>query len=268
MHFLIGELKEMEHLKNKAPNVLAKNGERFRTLTLGRFIIQDSLEHLPASLDALTKDLGKLESFHYPIVQQLARYKNLPLRKEKKGLSLLIRKGVFCYEHFRDFDQMKAATSLPDKSAFYSKLNEEGISQSDYEFAQETFKYFKCTDMVDYMMLYCSLDVALLCEAFLQYRKMVIKHFELDPTHYLGIPGLSFDIMLKMYSESEISNGRPEKEVGLDLLSDPEMERFFSNGIRGGQSFVAQRYARGESNPNRRGYHLLYVDGKLTVGEV
>ena len=40
--------------------------------------------------------------------------------------------------------------------------------------------------MLDYMMLYCSLDVALLCETFLQYRKMVMKHFDLDPAYYIG----------------------------------------------------------------------------------
>ena len=72
----------------------------------------------------------------------------------------------------------------------------------------------------------------------------------------LGIPGLSFDIMLKSFAEEEGKNGY------LDLFSDPTMEQFFTKGIRGGQSFISQRYAEGENNPKNAGEHLLYVDGK------
>ena len=73
---------------------------------------------------------------------------------------------------------------------------------------------------------------------------------------FTGIPGLSFDIMLKSFAEEEGKNG------SLDLLSDPSMEEFFTKGIRGGQSFISQRYAEGEENPNNAGKHLLYVDGE------
>ena len=62
--------------------------------------------------------------------------------------------------------------------------------------------------------------------------------------------------MLKFFSEEE------NEEGCLDLLSDPTMEQFFSRGIRGGQSFISQRYAEGEKNPEDAGKHLLYVDGK------
>ena len=74
--------------------------------------------------------------------------------------------------------------------------------------------------------------------------------------YFAGTPGLSFDIMLKSFAEEEGEEGY------LDLLSDPSMEHFFSKGIRGGQSFIAQRYAEGEENPESAGRHLLYVDGK------
>ena len=62
--------------------------------------------------------------------------------------------------------------------------------------------------------------------------------------------------MLKSFAEEEGKNG------SLDLLSDPSMEEFFTKGIRGGQSFISQRYAEGEENPNNVGKHLLYVDGE------
>ena len=184
MHLLIEELKESSYCKRG--KVLAKNGERFRTLSLGRFKIQDSLEHLPASLEALVRDLGQLKDFPYPIVQQMRRFRRLTARRQKKGLSMLTRKGVFCYEYYESFNELKNAASLPPREAFYSTLNEESISESDYQFALEMYRYFQCRNVLDYMMLYCSVDVALLCEAFLQYRKMVIRHFKLDPAHYLG----------------------------------------------------------------------------------
>ena len=273
MHLLIEEFQM--HTTVKAPKILAKNSERFRTLTLGRFIIQDSLEHMPASLDALVKDLNQTKNFTFPIVRQMRRFKNLNWRRKKKGLTMLTRKGIFCYEHYTSFQQIKSATSIPPPDAFYSTLNEESISQSDYKFAKDMYKYFKCKNMLDYMMLYCSLDVALLCETFLQYRKMVMKHFDLDPAYYVGnmyvfiyhlyvfikififagIPGLSFDIMLKSFAEEEGQEGY------LELFSDPSMEHFFTKGIRGGQSFISQRYAEGEMNPKNPGKHLLYIDG-------
>ena len=74
-----------------------------------------------------------------------------------------------------------------------------------------------------------------------------------------GIPGLSFDIMLKSFAEEEGEKGY------LDLLSDPSMEQFFTRGIRGGQSFISQRYAEGENDPKKAGQHLLYVDGKKSL---
>ena len=184
MHLILEEFQM--HTTIAEPKILAKNSERFRTLTLGKFKIQDSLEHMPASLEALVKDLNQAENFKFPIVRQMSHYKQLSKDRRQKGLKMLTRKGIFCYEHYNTFDEIKAATSIPPIDAFYSTLNEEGISKSDHKFAKNMFKYFKCKNMLDYMMLYCSLDVALLCETFLQYRKMVMEHFDLDPAYYIG----------------------------------------------------------------------------------
>ena len=184
MHLILEEFQM--HTHEWEPKILAKNSERFRTLTLGKFKIQDSLEHMSASLDALVKDLNQTKNFTFPIVCQMQRFKELKWRKGQKALTMLRRKGIFCYEYYNSFQEIEEATSMPPIDAFYSTLNEESISESDYKFAQNMFKYFECKNMLDYMMLYCSLDVALLCETFLQYRKMVMEHFNLDPAHYIG----------------------------------------------------------------------------------
>ena len=62
--------------------------------------------------------------------------------------------------------------------------------------------------------------------------------------------------MLKSFAEEECQEGY------LDLFSDPSMEHFFTKGIWGGQSFISQRYAEGEMDPEKPGKHLLYVDGE------
>ena len=61
------------------------------------------------------------------------------------------------------------------------------------------------------------------------YRKVIQDHFQMDIHHFLGIPGLSFNIMLKI------------SKVKLELISDPEMSDFFQKSIRGGISFIATR---------------------------
>lgn len=77
--------------------------------------------------------------------------------------------------------------------------------------------------------------------------------------------------MLKMFYEEDRRSKRTkndddddgEKPPGaLDLFDDPSMEEFFSKGVRGGQSFIATREANGNIDPNSKGNHLLYVDGK------
>ena len=193
MHLIIEELN-IRRFK-QIPKVLARNSEKFRTLTLGKFKIQDSLEHISAGLDTLVQDSNKTSNFSFPILHQMERFKKIPARQKSKALKLLKRKGVFCYEHFQFLQEMKKSQNLPSKNAFYSELNEEHISEADYSHAQEVFKSFKCKKVADYMILYCSLDVILLCEAFLQYRKMVMEHFQLDPIYYLGkFPSLLLDV--------------------------------------------------------------------------
>ena len=104
------------------PKVLARNSEKFRTLTLGKFKIQDSLEHISASLDALVQDLNQTSNFSFPILQQMERFKKIPIRQKSKALKLLKRKGIFCYEHFQSLQEMKKSRNLPTKDAFYCEL--------------------------------------------------------------------------------------------------------------------------------------------------
>ena len=55
--------------------------------------------------------------------------------KNDYDLDLLTDKGVYPYDYISDESRFKE-TQLPPKEAFYSKLAEEGISDTDYERAK------------------------------------------------------------------------------------------------------------------------------------
>ena len=273
---------------------MAKNQEKYRSLDIGRFSIRDSIEHIPSSLEALVNDLRKDASFTFPLLNQFDPIKNLMPKKKLAALKMLKKKGVYPYEYFKNFKSLQTTKKFPPQAAFYSNLNEAHISEEEYKNGKKVFGFFKCRNMEEYMRLYNALDVILLAEVFTKYREMVIHHFELDPIYYLGnrgktgggvkkkciicfflfsgIPGLSFDVMLKMFYEEDhlerrgkdSSSNDEDRPLGaLDLFDDPSMEQFFSRGVRGGQSFIATREAEGNDNPETAGDHLLYVDGKI-----
>ena len=179
MHLIMQEIKE-------STKVMAKNQEKYRSLNIGRFQIRDSIEHIPSSLEALVNDLRKDDSFTFPLLNQFRKIKDFKPKKKLKALTMLKKKGIYPYEHFKSYQSLQSAKKFPPKEAFYSNLNETHISDDDYQNGKKVFRFFKCRNMDDYMKLYNALDVILLAEVFTKYREMVIHHFELDPVYYLG----------------------------------------------------------------------------------
>ena len=49
---------------------------------------------------------------------------------------------------------------------------------------------------------------------------------------FLGIPSLSYNIMLKI------------SKVKIELISNPEMSKIFGDSIRGGMSFISKRQSK------------------------
>ena len=105
-------------------------------------------------------------------------------------LALLLRKCVYPYEYMGTWEKF-SEISLPSKGDFYSNLNMEDISDIDYRHANNVFKRFKLENLGDYHDLYVQSDTLLLADVFNNFRDMCIKEYELDPAHFLSLPGLA-----------------------------------------------------------------------------
>ena len=81
-----------------------------------------------------------------------------------------------------------------------------------------TFKLFKLNNLGDYHDLYVQSDTLLLVDAFENFRKACIKTYELDPAHFISLPGLAWQACLK------------KTGVELELLTDYDMLLMIEEG--------------------------------------
>ena len=71
----------------------------------------------------------------------------------------------------------------------------EDISNIDYRHADNVFKRFKLKNLGHYHDLYVQSDTLLLADVFNNFRDMCIKEYELDPAHFLSLPGLAWKLI-------------------------------------------------------------------------
>ena len=114
------------------------------------------------------------------------------------------------------FDEM----SLPSNKSFYSNLNMENIDDIDYRHGNNVFKRFKLKNLGEYHDLYVQSDTLLLADVFENFRNTCLKVYELDPAHFLSLPGLAWQACLK------------KTNVRLELLTVYDMLLMVEEGIR------------------------------------
>ena len=83
----------------------------------------------------------------------------------KRNTELLTRKGVYPYDYVSSLEKL-SETQLPPKEEFYSRLNDEEITDDDYQHAINVWNTFKCKTIRDYHNLYLKSDVLLLADVF------------------------------------------------------------------------------------------------------
>ncbi|XP_065645275.1 uncharacterized protein LOC136075766 [Hydra vulgaris] len=139
-----------------------------------------------------------------------------------------IKEGVYPYDWVDSVDKFNE-TQLPPKELFFSKLNNEDISDNEYSHAQTVWKEFHCKTFRDYHDLYNVSDVFLLADVFENFRDVCMNCYKLDPAWYYTSPGLAWDAALKKI------------KVKLELLSDYDMILMIKKGTRGGISMISNR---------------------------
>ena len=173
----------------------------------------------------------------------------------------MLRKGVYPFEYIDNWERFNE-TSLPSKESFYSNLNMEDIDDIDYRHGNNVFNKFKLNNLGDYHDLYVQSDTLLLADVFENFRDMCLKEYELDPAHFLSLPGLAWQACLK------------KTNIELELLTDYDMLLMVEEGIRGGICHSIQRYAKADKkymksyNNNEESSYIQYLDANNLYGWV
>ena len=170
----------------------------------------------------------------------------------------MLRKGVYPYE-YADTWKRFCEISLPSKEDFYRDLNMEDISDIGYRHANNVFKVFKLENLGDYHDLYVQSDTLLLADVFNNFKDMCLKEYELDPAHFLSLPGLAWRACLK------------KTNVELELLTDYNMLLMVEEGIRGGICHSIHQYAKANNKymknyNNEESSYIQYLDANDLYG--
>ena len=122
------------------------------------------------------------------------------------------------------------------------------------------FKRFKLKNLGEYHDLYVQSDNLLLANVFENFRNTCIKVYELDPAHFLSLPGLALQACLK------------KANIKLELLTDYDMLLMVEEGIRGGICHSIYRHARANNkymknyDENKESSYIQYLDANNLYG--
>ena len=101
----------------------------------------------------------------------------------------------------------------------------------------------------------------LLADIFENFRQSCLKNYELDPDHFVSLPGLSWQACLK------------KTNVDLELLTDYDMLLMVEEGIRGGICHAIQRYAHAndkymkDCDRKKKSSYIQYLDANNLYGK-
>ena len=104
------------------------------------------------------------------------------------------------------------------------------------------------------MIYMCKSDTLLLADVFENFRGMCIKEYELDPAHFLSLPGLAWQACLK------------KTNIELELLTNYDMLLMVEEGIRSGICHSIHRYAKANNkymknyNKDEESSYIQYLD--------
>ena len=209
----------------------------------------DSMRFLVGSLSSLVSALPKI---HYKSLKEAF--------PEQKKFDLISRKGIFCYNYIKSFENYNER-SLPSIEAFFNQLTQKPITLAEYLWAWKVYNVFKCKTLGEYSDLYLLCDVLLLTDLFEYFRKICMETYQIDPANTLTASNFSWNAMLKFTG------------VKIKLLDDIEQINFVKKSIRGGIVQASGRYGEAnnpymisEFDPTKPISYLMYYDANNLYG--
>ena len=257
-HFImqqIGEIAKKHGYTNKkgekqdlSINAIPNNMEKYMAFMLGNHLtFIDSFQFMSSSLDKLVSNLPKDD-----LIYTSKAFKG-------KRLDLMSQKSFYpCdfMDSFEKFNQME----LPNKDQFCSILNDQHITDDEYDYTKKVWNTFMIKTMGEYNELYLVSDVLLLTDVFENFRKTCMQYYKLNSCHYFTSLGLSWDAVLKMTN------------IILELMTDVDMFQFIEKGMCGGVSYIANRYGNA-NNKYMKEYdqkvslkYIMYLDANNLYG--
>ncbi|XP_050060033.1 uncharacterized protein LOC126551227 [Aphis gossypii] len=221
----------------------------------------DSYKFLSNSLSELAKSM---KLYNFKILKKWFQKEipgNLTELQKVYLFRLLTKKLAFPYDYMNSVDKYKE-TKLPPKESFYNLLNNKHISDDEYHYATEIWKYFNIKNLKEFNMLYNIIDVILLADIMEYFREKSLKTYGLDPAWYYTTPGFAWDCMLKTTGQK------------IELLTDIDMLLMFERAKRGGLSQCSNRYSKANNkymgkkfNENKESTYIQYLDANNLYGD-
>ena len=243
-----GYTNEKEEKQDLNISAIPNNMGKYMAFMLGNHLMFiNSFQFMSSSLDKLVSNLPKDD-----LIYTSKAFKG-------KKLDLMSQKGVYPYDFMDSFEKFNEK-KLPTKDQFYSILNDQHITDDEYNHAKEVWNTFMIRTLGNYHDLYLVSDMLLLTDVFENFRKTCMQYYKLDPCHYFTSPGLSWDAMLKMTN------------IKLELMTDIDMFQFIGKGMHGGVSYIANRYGNAnnkymkeydEKSPSK---YIMYLDANNLCG--
>ena len=154
-----------------------------------------------------------------------------------------------------------------------------GISDEDYEHAEQVWNTMEKKTLSRYHNTYLKKDVLLLADVFDTFRNTCLKNYKFDPAHLYTAPGLAWQALLNTaaeYCEHEKRHKECElfpNEFRLELLTDIDILLMVGKGIGGGITQSVKRYTKTNNkymkdlyNPDEKSICLQYLDANKLCG--
>lgn len=223
MHLILQEAMAEERIKSERMSCISCNSQKFKTVSIGQYKFLDSVAFLNKSLGTLMQALPDDE-----------KHELRKICENDDQFQATKCKQYYPYEYMNDDAHIKLDLAIPtDKDLWHSTLTGEGLTDDDMRKIEQAKTTLNLKTMRQWHDFYLSIDVAGLADVFESFRRISMTQWKLEPCQFLGLPGLSFQGLLRQ----RLFSGK----APIDLLSDVDMYRFFEKSIRGGVCHVGKR---------------------------